>query len=97
MKSFVSIFLLSFALSCCFPIAVTFVLLNQIKRARMRWKDEKLSYNISIEGVLRWHLYRGKKFIFHRMLNSVQNRISAAQPTLKNYDFETFDWIRAHK
>jgi hypothetical protein len=75
---YVSIFRLSFALACCVSIAVTFVPLNQIRHVRRHRKGEKLSYNIGIEGFLRWYSDRGQKSIFLRMLSSVQNRISAA-------------------
>jgi hypothetical protein len=97
MKSFVSILLLSFALSCCIPIAVTFIPRNQIWRVRMRRKGEKLIYNIGIECFLGWYSDRGQKFIFLRMLISVQNRISAARQTLKNHNFKTVDQLRACK
>jgi hypothetical protein len=75
---YVSIFRLSFALSHCVLIAVTFVPLNQISHVRRHRKGEKLIYNIGVEGFLRWYSDRGQKSIFLRMLNSVQNRISAA-------------------
>jgi hypothetical protein len=80
---YVFIFRLSFALSCCVLIIVTFVLLNQIRSVRRCRKGEKLRYNIGIEEFLRWYSDRGQKSIFLRMLNSAQNRISAAGQILK--------------
>jgi hypothetical protein len=50
--TYVSIFLLRSTFSCCFPIAVTFVLLNQIRCVRMCHKGEKVSYNFGIEGFM---------------------------------------------
>jgi hypothetical protein len=58
---------------------------------------EKFSYNVGIEGFLRLHLMWGQKSRIIRMLNSVQNRISAARPNLKNHNIETVDRIRAYK
>jgi hypothetical protein len=63
----------------------------------MHRKGEKLSYNIGIEGFLIWHSNRGQKSIFLRILNSVQNGISATPPTLKNHNIETVGRIRAYK
>jgi hypothetical protein len=49
-------------------------------------KDEKDFYDVGIEGFLRLHWNWGQKFRFLRMLNSVQNKISAARPTLKTHN-----------
>jgi hypothetical protein len=43
---YVSIFLLNFTLSCCFPIAVTFVVLDQVRCVSMYREAEKISYNV---------------------------------------------------
>jgi hypothetical protein len=49
----------------------------------MCWKAAKVSYDVGIKRFLILHSNWGQNFRFLRMLNSVQNRISAALPTLK--------------
>jgi hypothetical protein len=48
------------------------------------WKDEKVSYDVSIEGFLWLHSIWGKNFRILRMYNSAQQKISAARLIFKN-------------
>jgi hypothetical protein len=69
---------------CCFCIAINLVQLNQICRVRMRRKSEKVIHNSMIACFLRLYWLWGQKFRYLKMLNFVQNRISAARSTFKN-------------
>jgi hypothetical protein len=53
---------------------------------RNRRKAEKVRYNVGIDGLLKLLLNLGQMFKFPRMLNSIQNTISAAQSTIKVYN-----------
>jgi hypothetical protein len=59
--------------------------LVELRHMGSRWKAEKVIYDIGIEGLLRLHLNLGQKFRFLRTLNSVQNKILAAQQISKNH------------
>jgi hypothetical protein len=60
-------------------------------------KAKKVGYDVGIEGFLRWLLNWSQNCRFIRMLNSVQNRISAARPTSKSHSSWIVDRMRACK
>jgi hypothetical protein len=64
-------------------MAVAFVLFIRIRRINSLWKVEKVSYNVDIGSFLRLHSIWGQKLRFHGILDSVQDRISAARSTSK--------------
>jgi hypothetical protein len=65
---------------------ITSVLFIRFSHASNCWKAEKVNYDVDIESFLRLHSVWGQNSRFLRLLNSAQNRISAARSTSKNHN-----------
>jgi hypothetical protein len=67
--------------------------LVRLRHMNSHQKAEEVSYDVGIEGFLRGHSIWGQKSRILRICNSVQNRVSAAQPMSKTHIFYTIDPI----